>query len=194
MFDIGWGELLVIGVVALVVIGPKELPGVLRTIGHWTTKIRRMAGEFQNQFQEAMREAEMADLKKQVDELNDAARGLNSRFDPLDLGEARKSQPSEIGPPAAALASGEPAPLAQQSQAEASPAAATESEAEIAQAASEATPGTAEPTPGTAEAASAEAAPATTEAAPGTAETAPGPAPQERAPDPPVLAQGSGGR
>ena len=68
MFDIGWGELVVIGVVALIVIGPKELPTVLRTVGQWMSKIRRMAAEFQGQFQEAMREAEMADLKKQVDE------------------------------------------------------------------------------------------------------------------------------
>jgi sec-independent protein translocase protein TatB len=79
MFDIGWSELVLIGVVALIVIGPKELPAVLRAIGHWTTKIRRMAGEFQSQFQEAMREAEMSDLKKQVDGLGDAV-----KFDPLD--------------------------------------------------------------------------------------------------------------
>ena len=69
MFDIGWGELVVIGVVALIAIGPKELPTVLRTVGQWMGKIRRMATEFQGQFQEAMREAEMADLKKQADEL-----------------------------------------------------------------------------------------------------------------------------
>ena len=68
MFDIGWSELVVIGMVALIVIGPKELPGVLRTLGQWMSKIRRMAREFQGQFQEAMREAEMADLKKQFDE------------------------------------------------------------------------------------------------------------------------------
>src|SRR4051812_34774123 len=80
MFDIGWGELLVIGIVALVVIGPKELPGVLRTLGQGMAKIRRMASEFQGQFQEAMREAEMHDIKKQVD---DAARGLTG-YDPLD--------------------------------------------------------------------------------------------------------------
>src|ERR1044071_7050938 len=67
MFDIGWGELVLIGVVALIVIGPKELPGALRTLGQWMTKLRRMASEFQNQFHEAMREAEMADLKKQED-------------------------------------------------------------------------------------------------------------------------------
>jgi sec-independent protein translocase protein TatB len=91
MFDIGWSEFVVIGVVALIVIGPKELPAVLRAIGQWTTKIRRMAGEFQSQFQEAMREAEMADLKKQVDELGDAAKGLAS--DPLDFKEATKWEP-----------------------------------------------------------------------------------------------------
>jgi sec-independent protein translocase protein TatB len=83
MFDIGWGELLVIGIVALVVIGPKELPAVLRMAGQWMGKIRRMASEFQNQFQEAMREAEMADLKKQVDEMSKAATDL-PHFDPLE--------------------------------------------------------------------------------------------------------------
>ena len=82
MFDIGWGELLVIGVVALVAIGPKELPGVLRTVGQWTGKLRRMATEFQNQFHEAMREAELADLKKQVDEMTTEVRGYGS-FDPV---------------------------------------------------------------------------------------------------------------
>ena len=73
-----WSEMVLIGVVALIVIGPKELPAVLRTIGEWTTRIRRMASEFQSQFQEAMREAESADLKKQV----------ASDFDPLEFKEA----------------------------------------------------------------------------------------------------------
>ena len=82
MFDIGWGELLVIGVVALVAIGPKELPGVLRTVGQWTGKLRRMAAEFQNQFHEAMREAELADLKKQVDEVTSEVRSYGT-FDPV---------------------------------------------------------------------------------------------------------------
>ncbi len=82
MFDIGWSELLVIGVVALVVIGPKELPGVLRSLGQWVTKIRRMASEFQNQFQDAMREAELSDMKKQFDDLTTAKDyGLN--LDPM---------------------------------------------------------------------------------------------------------------
>jgi sec-independent protein translocase protein TatB len=79
MFDISWTEFLLIGVVALIVIGPKELPSVLRTLGQWTRKVRSMAADFQGQFQEAMREAEMADLKKQVD---DVARDIKN-YDPL---------------------------------------------------------------------------------------------------------------
>jgi sec-independent protein translocase protein TatB len=79
MFDISWGKLVIIGVVALLVIGPKELPTVLRTVGQWMGKIRRMAAEFQGQFQDAMREAEMADLKKQFDETTS---GLQTALDP----------------------------------------------------------------------------------------------------------------
>ena len=82
MFDIGWSELLVIGVVALIAIGPKELPGVLRMVGQWMGKVRRMASEFQGQFQEAMREAEMADIKKQVDDITTSATSVTN-FDPL---------------------------------------------------------------------------------------------------------------
>ena len=77
MFDIGWSELVVIGVVALIAIGPKELPGVLRMVGQWAGKARRMAAEFQGQFNEAMREAEMADIKKQFDDVSSAARDLS---------------------------------------------------------------------------------------------------------------------
>ena len=100
MFDVGWSELLVIGVVALIAIGPKELPGVLRSVGQWTGKIRRMASEFQDQFREAMREAEMADLKKEIDE---ATGKLSSSFDQLDLKDNTEWKPPETSttPPAA---------------------------------------------------------------------------------------------
>ncbi|MEI8151799.1 MAG: Sec-independent protein translocase protein TatB [Hyphomicrobiales bacterium] len=87
MFDIGWSELVVIAVVALIAIGPKELPGVLRTLGQYMRKVRGMAAEFQGQFNEAMREAEMADLKKQVDDMADTAKTFTD-FDPL--GSVRK--------------------------------------------------------------------------------------------------------
>ncbi len=112
MFDIGWSEFVVIGVVALIVIGPKELPAVLRTIGQWTTKIRRMAGEFQSQFQEAMREAEMADLKKSVDELSDVTKGVTA--DPFDFSESTKWEPkTDAGAQAGeATSAATPAPAA----------------------------------------------------------------------------------
>ena len=83
MFDIGWGELLIIGIVALIAIGPKELPAALRALGQWMTKIRRMASDFQNQFQEAMREAELSDLKKEVDDMASQASKM-THFDVLD--------------------------------------------------------------------------------------------------------------
>ncbi len=69
MLDIGWSELLVIGVVALVVVGPKELPTLLRTVGQWVGKARRMASEFQGQLNEAIREADLEDVRKSVDDL-----------------------------------------------------------------------------------------------------------------------------
>jgi sec-independent protein translocase protein TatB len=104
MFDIGWGELVVIGIVALIAIGPKELPGVLRTLGQAMAKLRRMASEFQGQFQEAMREAEMADLKKDVES---ATMGFTN-FDPLadakkDIEKSFDDKPAtpDATPPAA---------------------------------------------------------------------------------------------
>jgi sec-independent protein translocase protein TatB len=93
MFDIGWGELLVIGIVALVAIGPKELPTVMRTVGQWMGKVRRMASEFQGQFQEAMREAEVADLKKHADELRSAVTDATS-FDALAESD-KTSEPAD---------------------------------------------------------------------------------------------------
>lgn len=69
MFDIGGYELLIIGIIALVVVGPKELPTLLRTVGRVVGMIRRQAQEFRNQFDEAMRETELAELKKSVDDL-----------------------------------------------------------------------------------------------------------------------------
>jgi|SRR5581483_4531757 len=94
MFDIGWGEFVVIGIVALIAIGPKELPGVLRTLGQWMGKVRRMANEFQGQFQEALREAELSDLKKEVEEMHAAAQG----FDPM--ASVQREMESAMQPPA----------------------------------------------------------------------------------------------
>jgi sec-independent protein translocase protein TatB len=114
MFDIGWSELVVIAVVALIAIGPKELPGVLRMVGQWMSKARKMAAEFQGQFQEAMREAEMADLKKTFDEVKEAATGFTDgnvmtslqkdvgdalRIDDIDKPAVSATDTPAIGPP-----------------------------------------------------------------------------------------------
>jgi len=115
MFDFSWSELLLIGIVALIFIGPKELPGVLRTLGQWMSKIRRMAGEFQNQFHDAMREAELADIKKEVDEMA-AQAAVYSNFDPLsdvrkEVESAQRDIESAVAdkPAAERPAAGEPA-------------------------------------------------------------------------------------
>jgi len=100
MFGLNWGELVVIGIVALIAIGPKELPTVLRTIGHWTGKMRRMATEFQSQFQEALREAELSDLQKHAQDLSSSV----SSYNPLEqeqreierIGEGAGNLPSEV--------------------------------------------------------------------------------------------------
>jgi sec-independent protein translocase protein TatB len=69
MFDITSSKLLILGIVALLVIGPKDLPALLRTIGKYMGIIKRQAAEFRAQFDEAMRESELADLKKDVESL-----------------------------------------------------------------------------------------------------------------------------
>lgn len=66
MFDIGWTELLVIAVVLIVVVGPKDLPPMLRAFGKMTANLRKMAGEFRTQFDEALREADLDDVRKTI--------------------------------------------------------------------------------------------------------------------------------
>jgi sec-independent protein translocase protein TatB len=83
MFDMSWGEVMVIGTVALVVIGPKELPKALRTLGSATAKLQRMASEFQTQFNDAMREAELDDVRREVEGINRSVSGMTSGFNPV---------------------------------------------------------------------------------------------------------------
>lgn len=82
MFDFDAGKLVIIGIVALVVIGPKDLPRVMRQVGQAVAKMRRLASEFQGQFMEAMREADVADIKADVAKLADSAK-FDVDFNPV---------------------------------------------------------------------------------------------------------------
>ena len=83
MFDMSWGEVMLIGGVALIVIGPKDLPKALRTVGQITGKMRRMAGEFQSQFNEAIREAEFDEIRREVDGVKRSASTMGPTFNPV---------------------------------------------------------------------------------------------------------------
>ncbi len=86
MFEIGWTEMLVIAVVMIVVVGPKDLPKMLRTFGRTTAKLRSMAGDFQRQFNEALKEAELDDVKKSVDSLRslNPANEIKKQLNPFE--------------------------------------------------------------------------------------------------------------
>jgi sec-independent protein translocase protein TatB len=102
MFDIGWSELLVIGVVAIVVVGPKELPRLMRTFGHYTGKLRAMASDFQRQFEDAVRDSEIDEVRKAMQDFHAQASDVNLRGivdKPLMM-----PTPSEPGPATAPAA------------------------------------------------------------------------------------------
>jgi len=102
MLDMSWGEIMVIGAVALIVIGPKDLPKALRTVGQVTGKLRRMAAEFQGQFNEAMREAELDEVKKQLQGVNDSVSSVgNTSFNPIQTirDELKTSIETPLPPP-----------------------------------------------------------------------------------------------
>ena len=111
MFDIGWPELLVVAIVLIVVVGPKDLPPMLRAFGRTTKKLRGMANEFRGQFDEALREAELDDVKKTFDEARklNPMQGIRDAVNPLkdtardiksDLEKSVKTPSSEIEAPA----------------------------------------------------------------------------------------------
>jgi sec-independent protein translocase protein TatB len=136
MFDIGWTELLVIAVVAIVVIGPKDLPRAMRAVGQWTGRVKRMAGDFQRQFNEAVREAELDDVKNEVaklgklDPMGDLKKTVTKTGTDLkaDLKKVDDSiatslaKPDAVNPvPKPAPPAAEPAPAAIPADPEASP-------------------------------------------------------------------------
>ncbi|MHB0950490.1 MAG: Sec-independent protein translocase protein TatB [Allorhizobium sp.] len=133
MLDIGWTELLVIAVILIVVVGPKDLPPMIRAFGKMTSRLRKTAGEFRSQFDEALREAELDDLRKTVSDVRslNPANAMRDALNPLreagneireDLKKATKVEKkteagagsaNETGEPVASSAfPGMPAPLA----------------------------------------------------------------------------------
>jgi sec-independent protein translocase protein TatB len=84
MFDFAWSELAVIAVVALVVIGPKDLPRVMRTVGFWVRRARAVAREFQSSIDQMVREAELEEVKEKYDSITnfDIGREVTRAVDP----------------------------------------------------------------------------------------------------------------
>ncbi len=99
MFDIGWSELLLIAVLALIVVGPKELPGLLRTVGRYVGMIRSQASQFRAQIEDAIKDTEIDDLKNEMTGLrDDISSTLNETSDAFnrDMNET-KSTLNDLG-------------------------------------------------------------------------------------------------
>jgi sec-independent protein translocase protein TatB len=114
MLDIGWSELLVIGVVALVVVGPKDLPKLMREVGKLTARARGMARQFRSGWDSMVQEAELDEFRKQAESAAMAASaGMKAATDPVrgipellsldELAEPSRPAPPPVGAPAAAL-------------------------------------------------------------------------------------------
>jgi sec-independent protein translocase protein TatB len=104
MLDFAWSELMIIGVVTLVVVGPKDLPFVLRTAGRWMGKARAMAREFQNNVDDMIREAELHEVHKQIADMSkiNPLAGIETSFDVNPYPAPALSDPEiakpEVGP------------------------------------------------------------------------------------------------
>lgn len=119
MFDIGWDEMALIAVISLIVIGPKDLPVVLRQMGRWTRKAREMAAEFHRGVDDMVRESELDELKKQVSKVSDVnllRQEVDKAIDPtgemaraMELPSLDLKSGDEVAPPALASVS-DPAP------------------------------------------------------------------------------------
>jgi len=108
MFEFGAFKLLVIALVALLVVGPKDLPRLLRQAGEMVAKLRRMAGEFQQQFSDALRESELEQIKKDVAQMAESAK-VDMNYDMV--GETnREIQEAIEGKPGQAPAAVNPTP------------------------------------------------------------------------------------
>jgi sec-independent protein translocase protein TatB len=98
MFDLEWSKLLVIGVIALLVIKPKDLPQVLRTVGYWVRHARQVASEFQTSIEQMAREAELSDVKKEIeDATRKISTDIQNSIDPVEV-EKLFNEPSPPPP------------------------------------------------------------------------------------------------
>lgn len=114
MFDIGWDEMLFTAVVAIVVIGPKDLPRALRTAGRWVAKIRRVSGHFRAGIETMIREAELEEMEQKWKEQNAA---IMAEHPPADYGHslpaaapAAEAQAPAVSEPAAEAPKPKPKP------------------------------------------------------------------------------------
>lgn len=122
MLDIGWYELLVVAVITVLIVGPKELPRVLRTVTQFTRKLRSMASEFQSGIDDLAREAELDDLKKTIEDTasRDLEDEIESALDPTgeftdsvrEIGDSIKEEPKAAGPDILNAPVDDPAPKA----------------------------------------------------------------------------------
>lgn len=100
--DIGWVELLIIAAVAIIVVGPKDLPRMMRIIGGWVGKARGLAREFQRSFDDLIKESELDDLRKEVEELrslnpiDDVKKALDPTDELRELDKSLKDEMSEV--------------------------------------------------------------------------------------------------
>jgi sec-independent protein translocase protein TatB len=112
MFDIAWSELLIVVIVAILVVGPKELPALLRSLGQMMGKLRRSADDFRRQFDEAVREAGAEDLQREMralkqsnpltqirDQIDEVARGAAMTDQPAPKADEEASAGDDLGPP-----------------------------------------------------------------------------------------------
>ncbi len=113
MFDFDISKMIIVAIVALAVIPPKDLPRVMRTVGQTVGKMRRMAAEFQGQFMEAMREvereADLESVKKEFQAINDQAK-IDTSFDPVAMVRDDVTKAAATSTGAAELATSEPSP------------------------------------------------------------------------------------
>lgn len=91
MLDVSWQEIMVIAAVAVVVIGPKDLPNAIKTVASWVKKAREMAGEFQRGVDEMVREAELADVRKQVEQTASSVVDDVTKIADNAIGDVKKS-------------------------------------------------------------------------------------------------------